>query len=136
MEFVSGNGSEQTDKSPWKGKFWVYETVIHPAYYAIYEVKLATVEVYQLIGHHDQRITPNEQGHYLINSLGIALGIWQGTYQNMALPWLRWWDDQGNLLLTGEERAEQEKQRAEYEKQRAERLAEKLRKLAIAPDDY
>ena len=31
----------------------------------------------------------------------------------MELPWLRWWDHHGNLLLTGEERAEQEYRRAE-----------------------
>lgn len=46
----------------------------------------------------------------------------------MELPWLRWWDSQGNLLLTGEERAEQERQRAD-------RLAEQLRSLGIEPDE-
>ena len=30
----------------------------------------------------------------------------QGEYYNMEFPWLRWWDLQGNLLLTGEERAD------------------------------
>ncbi|NEN90612.1 MAG: hypothetical protein F6K48_17540 [Okeania sp. SIO3H1] len=46
----------------------------------------------------------------------------------MELPWLRWWDNQGNsILLTGEERAQQEYQRAE-------RLAEKLRQMGINPD--
>lgn len=50
------------------------------------------------------------------------------------LPWLRWWDSDGNLLLYGDERAEQEKQRAEQEKQRADRLADKLKELRIDPD--
>ena len=45
----------------------------------------------------------------------------------MELPWLRLWDNQGNLLLTGEERAQQEYQRVE-------RLAEKLRQMGINPD--
>ena len=44
----------------------------------------------------------------------VELGIWQGQYYNMELPWLRWWDLQGNLLLTGDERAEQERQRADH----------------------
>ncbi len=39
--------------------------------------------------------------------MGVELGIWQGEYQNVTLPWLRWWDLQDNLLLTGEECAQQ-----------------------------
>jgi phosphodiesterase/alkaline phosphatase D-like protein len=73
--------------------------------------------------------------------MGVELGIWQGHYKNAELPWLRWWDSEGNLLLTGEERAEQERQRAEQERQRAEqaeqenaRLREQLRALGIEPE--
>ncbi|MET0099806.1 MAG: Uma2 family endonuclease, partial [Arthrospira platensis] len=53
-------------------------------------------------------------------SMGVELGIWRGQYSNVELPWLRWWDNQGNLLLTGDERARIERQRAENERQRAE----------------
>jgi len=35
-----------------------------------------------------------------------------GEYQNVELPWLRWWDLQGNLLLSGDE-TEQERQRSD-----------------------
>jgi hypothetical protein len=66
--------------------------------------------------------------------LGLELGIWQGQYQNLELPWLRWWDAQGNLLLTGQERAEQERQRAEQAELRAQRLAEQLRAAGIEPE--
>jgi hypothetical protein len=73
--------------------------------------------------------------------LGVELGIWQGQYQNMVLPWLRWWDEQGNLLLTGEERAEIERQRAEQaelllgqEQLRVEQLKEQLRRLGVNPE--
>ena len=62
------------------------------------------------------------------------LGIWQGKYLQYELPWLRWWDAQGTLLPTAEEREEQERQRAEQEKQRADRLAEKLRELGVDPN--
>ncbi|MDY7023923.1 MAG: Uma2 family endonuclease, partial [Cyanobacteriota bacterium] len=68
-------------------------------------------------------VPANERGHYLMSCIGLELGIWQGRYGNLELPWLRWWDSQGNLLLTGEERTEVERQRAETERQRAE-LAE------------
>lgn len=46
LEFVSGNGDEERDKTPWKGKLWIYEQVIHPALYGIYTVNKASVEVY------------------------------------------------------------------------------------------
>ncbi|MDZ7960946.1 MAG: Uma2 family endonuclease [Aulosira sp. DedQUE10] len=120
LEFVSGDGSEERDQTPWKGKFWVYEQVIHPAFYGIYEVNQASVEVYHLIEGKYRLLPANERGHYPIHPLGVELGIWQGEYQNIELPWLRWWDLQGNLLLTGDEKAEQERQRAEQERQRAE----------------
>ncbi len=59
--------------------------------------------------------------------MGVELGIWQGRYKNVELSWLRWWDREGNLLLTGEERAE----RAELENAR---LREQLRALGIQPE--
>ena len=144
LEFVSGNGSEEKDKTPpaisdfqddrKPGKFWVYEQGIRVPFYGIYEVKKAAVELYCLVSNSYQQVEANERGHFPISQLGIELGIWQGNYNNMELPWLRWWDNFGNLLLTGEERAEQERQRAEQEHQRAERLAEKLRQMGVDPE--
>lgn len=120
LEFVSGNGEEERDQTPYEGKFWVYEQAIRVPFYGIYEVTKAKVEVYHHVDGRYSLLTANERGHYEIPHLGVELGIWQGTYQNVELPWLRWWDSQGTLLLSGEERAEQERQRAEQERQRAE----------------
>ena len=134
LEFVSGNGAEERDRTPLlrsgqqetkPGKFWIYENVIHPAFYGIYEVAKASVEVYHLIENRYQLVAANERGHYPIEPLGVELGIWQGRYQNVELPWLRWWDSAGNLLLTGFERAQQEQQIAEQERQRADREQER-----------
>jgi Uma2 family endonuclease len=142
IEFVSGNGSQERDPtSPFAseagkaGKFWVYEQAIRIPFYAIYEVEKASVEVYELIANHYQQILPNQRGHYPIAPMGVELGIWQGQEANQILPWLRWWDSAGDLLLTGEERAEWEKQRAEQEKQRADRFAAKLREMGIDPEE-
>lgn len=97
--------------------------------------------MYQLVGGHYQRMTPNERGHYPIPPMEVELGVWEGAYQNQTQPWLRWWDLQGNLLLTGTERAmvaEQQaalaEQRAESAEQKAARLAERLREMGIDPD--
>jgi Uma2 family endonuclease len=127
IEFVSGNGEEERDRtSPFSsddakaGKFWVYEQAIRVPFYAIYEVDKALVEVYQLIGNRYRLVQQNDRRHYPIAQLGVELGIWQGTYMNQDLPWLRWWDGEGKLLLTGDERAD--------------RLAAKLRELGVDPD--
>ncbi|MGB0561897.1 MAG: Uma2 family endonuclease [Spirulinaceae cyanobacterium] len=131
LEFASGDGSEERDRTTLEnnlpndkrakpGKFWVYEQIIRIPYYGIYVIAEEKLEVYRLVEGQYQRMSPNDRGHYPMGNLGIELGCWQGNYQNQQQTWLRWWDNQGNLLLTGAERAEQEKQRAEQEKQRAE----------------
>ncbi|MGF1498092.1 MAG: Uma2 family endonuclease [Elainellaceae cyanobacterium] len=148
LEFASGDGSEERDQTPLTGKFWVYEQIIRPAFYGIYEVRRASIELYHHVENRFERVSANERGHYPIPQMGVELGIWQGIYKNLDLPWLRWWSQDGDLLLAGEEqvaqerqraeqerqRAEQERQRAEQERQRAEQLAARLRELGVDPD--
>ncbi|MEM8638167.1 MAG: Uma2 family endonuclease [Cyanobacteria bacterium P01_G01_bin.54] len=148
IEFVSGTGAEERDTTPWKGKFWIYEAVIRPAYYAIYEVQKAQVEVYSFHKNQYQIMTPNQRGHFFLEELGVELGIWQGRYQNAELPWLRWWDSNGILLPTGEERAAQAdarvkqadaraaqaNERAAQANERVEKLAAQLRALGVDPE--
>ncbi len=139
IEFVSGDGSEERDRTPLyqtgerqkPGKFWVYEQIIRPPFYAIYEVRKASVEVYHLMENHYELVAANERGHYPIHPMGVELGIWLGQYGNLELPWLRWWDSQGNLLLTGDERARIERQRAENERQRAEQAEQRFEQAEV-----
>jgi hypothetical protein len=127
LEFVSGDGSEERDTTPGQGKFWIYERRIRPAYYGIYEADPGRIEMHQLVRTRFCPLPPNDQGRYPIEEIRVELGIWQGRYQNVEMPWMRWWDAQGRLLRTGEEQAEQVKQRAD-------RLAAKLRSLGVDPD--
>jgi hypothetical protein len=80
--------------------------------------------------------------------VGLGVTLWQGTYKDIDATWLRWCEIDGELLPTGIERAEQERQRAERERQRAEReqqraeqehlraerLAAQLRALGLEPE--
>lgn len=158
IEFASGDGSEERDATPLSvttegkttkpGKFWVYEQIIRIPYYAIYEIKTGKLEAYHLRDFAYQKLELNQRGHYSISALGVELGLWEGSYQNQTQLWLRWWDSEGNLLLIGDERADQERQRAEQERQRAEqerqraeqaeqkvaRMAERLRAMGIDPE--
>lgn len=119
LELASGNGDEERDKTPLSslngkvakpGKFWVYETIMRVPYYAIYVIKTGQLEVYNLINGSYRLLVPNERGNYPIQRLEVELGLWRGNYQNLNQLWLRWWDKNGNLLLTGTEKAAQERQ--------------------------
>lgn len=52
--------------------------------------------------------------------IGIGLTLWKGTYEDLEETWLRWCDESGRILSTGEERAQAETQRADAESQRAD----------------
>ena len=72
----------------------------------------------------------------------LGVSLWQGVYEGLAAIWLRWCDEDGNVIPTGAERvaqerqrADQEHQRADQEHQRAERLAAQLRALGVEPQD-
>ncbi|MGC9505293.1 Uma2 family endonuclease [Baaleninema sp.] len=71
----------------------------------------------------------------------LGLTQWEGTFEGSRTTWLRWCDRDGQILLTGDEKADRERrradrehQRAEQEHQRAERLARLLRERGIDPD--
>lgn len=138
IELASGNGDEEKDQTPLAringrikpGKFWVYEQVMRIAYYGIFIISSGTLEMYHWNNGRYELLTPNEQERYWIEPLGVFLGLWQGSYQNQEQLWLRWWDREGNLLLTGEERAvlaEQERDAAQQElQQERDRTSQQL----------
>ena len=165
IEFASGDGREERDRTPLlrlnetestkPGKFWVYERVIRIPYYAIYVAKTAQLEMYRLVGDSYERMEANEQGRFEIAPLGVQLGVWTGSYINQIETWMRWWDSDGNLLLTGHEEAalareetqqareetaqareevQQAKEDAQQASARAKKLAQKLAALGIDPD--
>ena len=88
-------------------------------YYVIYDplrqVMPDVLTIYRLSG------TDYERHNSLrFPDIGLGVTLWDGTYEGKTDTWLRWTDADGNLILTGKERAEQERQRAEQERQRAE----------------
>jgi Uma2 family endonuclease len=103
------------------------------AYYLVYDPlhQLGEIDLraYELRG--NQYI---EMSECRLEQVRLEPVLWQGKFEEKDDRWLRWQDLDGNLLLTGDERAEQERQRAEQERQRADRLAELLRAQGIDPD--
>jgi Uma2 family endonuclease len=138
IEFISDtDGTEYSSKPTYPpGKWFFYERILKVPNYAIFEPDSGKLEMYRL--HNSEQYAlreADENKRYWIEDMNLYLGVWQGIRENRNSNWLRWWDEQGNLLLWGSELAEQEKQRAEQEKQRAERLAAQLRALGIEPEN-
>ena len=116
LEFASGDGSEEHDQTPLSyskesgttrpGKFWVYEQIMRIPFYGIFFVNSGELEMYELVGGQYRRMTANNHGHYPIPPMEVEVGVWEGAYQNQSQLWLRWWDLQGGLLLTGSERGD------------------------------
>ena len=97
------------------------------------------------------------QENFWLEEINLGLTLWSGEFENKFYEqWLRWCDQSGQILLTGDEkvvtekqradaeqqraeqeqqRAEQERQRADAEQQRAERLAQILREQGIDPNN-
>lgn len=67
--------------------------------------------------------------------VGLGLTTWRGMYEGLEGTWLRWCDQHDEVIATGAERAEFERQRAEEERARADRLASRLRALGVDPED-
>jgi Uma2 family endonuclease len=137
MEFLSNTeGTEYSVKPTYPpGKWFFYEQVLQVPSYALFEPDAGTLEVYRLDDTGRYRLQQADANHrYWIAEIDLFLGVWQGSRENRDGYWLRWWNNQGELLLWGAELAEQERQWAEQEHQRAERLAAQLRAAGIEPN--
>jgi Uma2 family endonuclease len=144
MEFISDTQeTEYSIKATYPpGKWFFYERILKVPNYIIFEPDSGSFEMYRLENTEQYILQePDENQRYWIPEINLYLGVREGNRENRTGKWLRWWDEQGNLLPWGTElaaqerqRTEQERQRAEQEHQRAERLAAQLRAAGIEPD--
>ncbi len=122
MEFLSDNdGGEYSVKRTYPpGRWFFYERILQVPTYIIFEPEGGLLEVYRLQEGRYELELPDAEGRHWMAEMGLFLGTWRGEKEGRSGYWLRWWDAEGNLLLWGVERIEQEQQRAEQEHQRAE----------------
>jgi len=71
-----------------------------------------------------------EKNGLILEGIGLGLTTWQGPYEDMVDTWMRWTDENGKLIPTGAELAEQEHDRAEFERKRADHATERAERLA------
>ena len=48
IEYASEDGGKERDRTPYEGKFWIYEQAVQGRYYAIFVVATGELEVYRL----------------------------------------------------------------------------------------
>jgi Uma2 family endonuclease len=146
-EEVADNGQaiepQSEEKPPRKWK--VYEQILRIPYYVVFSRYTNQLRAFKQEGAHYQELELH-QPRVWMPELELGLGLWQGDYQGIERLWLRWYDAQGNWILT---QTEQERQRAEQERQRAEQaesraqeaetrlesLMQRLRESGIDPDE-
>ncbi|MDF5722956.1 MAG: Uma2 family endonuclease [Rhizonema sp. PD37] len=124
-EFVENNhqGVKETPPKKWD----VYESILRVPYYAVYSRYTNCLRMFKLVGgrYQEQTINPDNP-RYWIAELNLGLGVWTGEFENINRQWLRWYDAEGNWLLTDTELAIKE---LELEQQKRLKLTEKLRSL-------
>lgn len=54
------------------------------------------------------------------DSVGLGVTLWHGVFEEQEAVWLRWCDREGNVIPTGAERAERERERAERAEARSQ----------------
>lgn len=118
--------SKSTEREDLEDKKRLYEQVFRtPEYFCL------SPEVERLLGWKldvaDGVYKPlelNEHGRLWSNQLNVWIGPWRGFYLAEEHTWLRFYTEQGDLVLLPEEsehqRAETERQRAEHAEQQAE----------------
>lgn len=135
IEIVSNKEGDELGK-----KLNIYQQM-RASYYIVYDPTQQLGEkilrVYELRG---RRYF--ETSETWLEQVGLGVTLWEGEFEGRQDVWLRWCYQNGSVLATGDERAEQERQRAEQEKQRAEQaekraqlLAERLRAMGVDPDN-
>jgi Uma2 family endonuclease len=93
------------------------------------QLKKGVLRLYELQGK-----TFVEKKDRWLEGVGLGLTLWKGRFEDKQDEWLRWCNKNGDLILTGYEKAKQVEREKEQVQQRADSLAAKLRSLGFDPD--
>ena len=141
MEFLSDGDYGEYDASE-GGKWWFYEKIVEVPRYVIFNPSSGRLEVYGLRSRRYSPQIPDKNGRYWIPGVNVFLGVWYGSKGQRTGYWLRWWDEEGNMLLRSSEKialeqvlVEQERRRANAAEEENDRLKARLRELGIDPNE-
>jgi Uma2 family endonuclease len=128
--------SPSTKSKDTKDNLPLYSKVFRTREYYWYDEASGELVGYRLQGDEYAPIAPNENGWLWSEVLGVWLGVSDAPFLGWRYRWLRFYREDGSLVLTGEEAErllrEQAEQRAEQERlqrEQAEQRAEQERLL-------
>jgi pyruvate/2-oxoglutarate dehydrogenase complex dihydrolipoamide acyltransferase (E2) component len=111
--------TEQKENKP-PTKWDVYEKILQVPYYVVFSRYTNELKAYHLVGTHYEAMDFSSDGRLDMPTLGLSLGLWEGRFQGIDKLWLRWFTQEGDLILSPEEREELAKQEAQAAKQETE----------------
>lgn len=121
IEIVSNKQGEELGK-----KLEIYQRM-RVSYYIVYDPTKQLGEkvlyIYELRG-----MRYFETSETWLGQVNLGVTLWNGVFEGRQDTWLRWCYQDGSVLLTGDERADNAEQRAQI-------LAERLRSMGINPDE-
>jgi hypothetical protein len=123
VEIVSNKeGHELTSKLKRYAEWGItYYVVFDP----FHELGDTTLCVYEL--GFGKRLRPRKD--FLLPTLGLSLTLWEGEYEGIRDKWLRWCNENGQLILTGKEGRAEEAARAAQEAARADSAEAEVARL-------
>ena len=98
--------SPSTRKVDREVKKQLYAEVFGTEEYYLLDWDTKQLEGYDLLKGVYHPKSPNEQGWLWSDKLGLWIGFWQGSYIHQEETWLRFFNPEGELVLTGEEWAQ------------------------------
>lgn len=114
-------------------KWEVYEQILRVPYYIVFDRYSDELKAFVLTAGSYQELELTSPKIWM-PQLELGLGLWSGEYEGITRTWLRWYDSDGNWILTPtEEKAVVEKELL-AERSRSQRLEELLRSQGIDPD--
>ena len=129
-------------------KWQVYEQILRVPYYVVFSRYTNKMQAFRL---EDDRYgeVGLTQGRLLIPSIGLSLGLWSGSYEQIKRVWLRWMTLEGELIplplekatlaektaALAQQKATLAEQKATLAEERAKILEEQLRTLGVEPDE-
>jgi Uma2 family endonuclease len=120
--------SRETAREKPPRKWDVYERRLRIPYYVVFSRYTNRLRAFTLVAdrYQEQELNLN-QPRLWIPALELGLGLWQGEYEGVTRQWLRWYDQEGNWILTDTEQARARAEQAELLLEQAELLLEQAR---------